>query len=253
MRFATPLMPGRLVRRYKRFFVDVALEDGTVVTAHCPNTGALRGCLTEGSAAWLEPSNNPKRKLAYTWKMVRIGDAMIHVDAASGNRLAEEALMENLIPELGSFDRILREVTVDDSRLDLVLSSGGRKHTEGRRVRWTDDTRVFVEVKSTTMAEQKDSERQALFPDAITTRGQKHLRTLMDVVKRGDRAAMVYVIQRDDCQGFAAAHEIDPDYANLLHAAIRMGVEAYALAARVTPEGVELHRRVPIRMGPHTS
>jgi sugar fermentation stimulation protein A len=248
MLFDPPLVQGRLLRRYKRFFVDVALDRGEQVVAHCPNTGSLLGCLEEGAPVLLLPSDNPKRVLRFTWKMVHIGGAWVGVDTGLAVPLVEEARSLGLLPALAGYERIYREVRYGRearSRIDLLLSRGGRLSagvTNKARALPEDDERVYVEVKNTTLAQ----DGVGMFPDAVTERGQKHLEELMHVVQGGQRAAMVYCVQRADCSVFRPADHIDPTYGKLLRRAQAAGVELYALRARPTPEGITVDAALPI-------
>lgn len=252
MRFDPPLVPGRLVRRYKRFLVDVELEDGSIVTAHCTNTGSLLGCLTEGSPVMLAPADAPGRKLRFTWKMVRVGRRWVGVDTGAAVPLVVEALERDLLPELGGYDRVLPEVPYGRegrSRIDLLLSRGGSPvPRRGRRTLFEGDARAYVEVKSTTLAVPGGGGRHAAFPDAVTARGRKHLHELMGVVAEGHRAAMVFCAQRSDCGAFVPADAIDPDYGATLREAVQAGVEAYALAVATGPRHIRPLRRLPIHL-----
>lgn len=249
MRFEAQLHQGRFLRRYKRFFVDVVLDDGRVVTAHCPNTGRLTGCLVEGAPVLLEPASSPTRKLAWTWKMIRLGRRWVGVDTSIANRLVEEALVAGRIPALAGYARVHREVPYGPagrSRVDLVLSRGGRASPVAGRLGFIGDERVHVEVKNTTLVLPDRAGRVAAFPDAVTARGTKHLEDLSAVVGAGGRAAMVFCTQRSDCTRFAPADEVDPVYGGALRDAIRAGVEAYALGARIGPRQITLTRALPI-------
>lgn len=254
MQFDVPLIQGRFVRRYKRFFTDVRLADGSEVVAHCPNTGSLTGCLVEGAPVALAPASNPNRKLRYTWKMIDLGDSWVGVDTSSANALVEEALRGGVLPELATFDRLVSEVKYGQggrSRIDLLLSTGGHLPV-GRRSPRTlpeGDQRVYVEVKNTTLAYGQGRGRDAAFPDAVTERGRKHLEDLIEVVEAGHRAAMVFSVQRCDCDRFVPADAIDPEYGRVLRQAVARGVEAYALAASIDPTGIALDRPIPIELG----
>jgi sugar fermentation stimulation protein A len=251
MRFDPPLVRGRLVRRYKRFLVDVRLGDGTEVTAHCTNTGSLLGCLPEGAPVMLAPASNPARKLAWTWKMVRVGGTWIGVDTSLAVPLVQEALAGGHLPELAGYDRILTEVKYGregKSRIDLLLSRGGAPVAQrGRRTLFEGDERVYVEVKNTTLAlPGVDGARRAAFPDAVTERGLKHLFELADMRRQGHRAAMVYCAQRSDCTDLAPADAIDPAYGQALREAVAAGVEVYALAMATGPRVIRPMRRLPV-------
>ena len=252
MRFDPPLVRGVFLRRYKRFFVDVRLDDGTEVVAHCPNTGSLTGCLREGAAVMLERAKNPDRKLRWTWKMIRIGRAWVGVDTSIANRLVADAIRGGALPELAGYARTIPEVKYGAegrSRIDLLLSRGGEPERSGSSraalLSYQGDERAYVEVKNTTLIIQ---ERRAAFPDAVTERGRKHLGELTEVVRSGHRAAMVFSIQRADCDAFVPADDIDPAYGQALRRALDAGVEAYALAASIGPRQVRLHRRLPIEL-----
>lgn len=222
MIFDPPLIPGRLVRRYKRFLVDVDLDDGRRITAHCPNTGAMRGIQPAGGRVWLQPADRPGRKLPWTWKLVRVGHAWVHVDAVQGARLAAEAIEAGLIPQLSG--PITTEVPLGGSRIDLRVGE------------------TYVEVKSTTLA----ADRTARFPDAVTERGRRHVEALADAVRAGASAAIVFGIQRPDVDGFSPADAIDPALGEALRRAAEAGVALFALAARVSPRQVALVRRIPV-------
>ena len=237
MKFGQTLIRGRLIRRYKRFLADVRLERegggaGDVITVHCPNTGSMIGCARPGSAVRLSTSDNPGRRYPHTWEMVRAGRVWVGINTILANRVAAEAIGRGLIPDLSGYDRLQREQPFgDSSRVDILLSGPGRR-------------RCFVEVKNVTLAD----DGAALFPDAVTTRGLKHLRELAGEVRRGRgtvRAAMLYLVQRTDCMAFRAAETIDPDYAAGLERAARAGVEVYPLLARVSPTGIQPVKLLP--------
>lgn len=233
MQIGLPTIEGRLVKRYKRFFADVELADGTTITAHCPNTGSLKGCLVEGGRAILRDSGDLERKLRYVWQAIEIGGTLVNVDTGLPNRVVHEAVVAGAIPELAGYDEARREVKYgENSRIDLLLSKKRSKKL------------CYVEVKNTTLAEG----RTALFPDAVTERGLKHLRELMGVVAAGHRAVQFFFVSRDDVKGFAPADEIDPDYGSALRAAADAGVEVLAYSARVSPGALELHQRLEVRL-----
>jgi len=252
VQFDPPLVEGRLIRRYKRFLADVEMPDGEVVVAHCTNTGALLGCLVPGARVMLERADNPRRKLAWTWKMVRVSGTWVGVDTALAVPLVEEAIRRGRIPELAGYDRMVREVpygAAGRSRIDLLLSRGGEPEPapRGRRRLWVGDERAYVEVKSTTLAlPHHERGRVGAFPDAVTERGRKHLAELVHVAERGHRAVMVYCAQRSDVRGFVPADTIDPAYGEALREAVAAGVEAYALAAHAGPRRIHLGKHLPI-------
>ncbi len=230
MKFDNTLVKGTLLRRYKRFLADIELADGTEVVAHCTNSGSMKSCLEEGAAVYLTPVNDPKRKTRFTWEMIKINGDWVGINTGNPNKLAFEAISESLIPELTGYDIVKREVKFGDSRFDIYAEN--------------DREKCFVEVKNVSMKEGK----YALFPDAVTTRGQKHLKTLMEVKKQGIRAVMLYVIQRSDVSVFAPAKQIDPDYAEALKMAFRSGVEIIPMQAEVTPEAIEFVRKLPFEL-----
>ncbi|HET8577669.1 MAG TPA: DNA/RNA nuclease SfsA [Methylomirabilota bacterium] len=229
MRFPAPLIPGTLVRRYQRFLCDVRLADGRIVVAHCPNSGSLLGCKDPGSPVLLSDHNRPDRRLRYTWEMVRVGRIWVGINTARPNRLVEAAIERDVITELRGYRVIRREVMVGSgTRLDLLL--GGPR---GRR--------CYVEVKNVT---SRPDDGLAAFPDAVTLRGQRHLRVLMRLRRRGHRAVVLFVVQRGDCRAFRPWEEVDPDYARLLRRAVKAGVEALPYQARVRAAGIELTSRL---------
>lgn len=227
MKFEKKLVHGRLIKRYKRFLTDVILEDGHQVTAHCTNSGSMKSCLEEGAEVYLSPVDDPKRKTRYTWEMIRIEGDWVGINTSRPNALAFHWLEEGLIPGLEGIRDLKREVSWEDSRFDI--------YGEGP------ENSCFIEVKNVTLREGK----RALFPDAVTTRGRKHLNTLIRVKKKGMRAIMLYVVQRMDVSSFSPAREIDPDYAKTLDEAIRKGVEIFVAQARVSPEEITFHRMLP--------
>ena len=228
-----PLIPGTLIKRYKRFLADVALDDGTLVTAHCPNSGSMMGCSIPGSPVMLSKSPNPDRKLPYTWELVQVGGCWVGLNTMLPNRLTEEAIQDGTISQLQGFEKLRREVRYgsENSRIDILL--------EGK------EGRCYVEVKNVTLVDGET----ALFPDAVTERGQKHLRELMEVVKNGDRGVILFTVQRGDADSVAPADLIDPAYGRLLREAVSSGVEAMAWRAAITPEEIRLTEPLPVILG----
>ena len=221
-----------MVRRFRRFLAEVRLADGSVITTHCPNPGSMRSCLGEGWPVLLSTSPNPRRKLPTTLEMVHNGVCWIGVNTLLANRVVAAAIADGAIAELQDFDTLRREVRYGDhSRIDLLLERGS--------------DRCWIEVKSVTLVD--DSGRYA-FPDAVTTRGLRHLRVLTDAVLRGHRAALLFVIQRADGSVFTTADDIDPKYADELRRSVVAGVQPLAYRAEVTPHGIELAERVPIKL-----
>jgi len=230
MKFKNQLVHGTLIKRYKRFLADVKLDDGTEVVAHCTNSGSMKSCLEEGAEVYLSPVNDPKRKTKFTWEMIKINDDWVGINTGNPNKLAFEAISDGKIPELEGYTTVKREVKFGDSRFDIYAENEREK--------------CFVEVKNVTLKEG----RFALFPDAVTTRGLKHLKTLMQVKEQGMRAVMLYIIQRSDVEIFAPAREIDPVYSKTLNMAIEAGVEVIPVNAKVTPETIELGEILPFKI-----
>lgn len=236
MRFEPPLRRGRLIRRYKRFFADLELEGIGEVTAHCPNTGSLRGCLVPGAPVLAHHSDDPRRRLAWTWAAVEIDGTWVGVWSARAEALVREAIEGGeLLPELAGYPTIQTQVAYGGgrSRIDLLLGREG------------DPRRIYVEVKSTTM---RLAPGVAAFPDAVTERGRKHLDDLRGVVLAGHRAALVLVVQRGECPRFAPAEAIDPAWTAALRRAIRAGVEVYALGVRLDEHVLEASHRLALEI-----
>lgn len=233
MRLPSPLVEGRLIRRYKRFLADVALAGGAVVTAHCPNTGSMLGCAEPGFRVWLSRSENPKRKYPLTWELVEVAaGVLVGINTGRSNALVREAVENGTISELSGYPSIRNEVRFgsENSRADLLLSGGDRR-------------RCFVEVKNVTAAV---SGGIALFPDAVTARGTKHLRELAGVVADGGRAVLCFSVQRQDAGEVRPADDIDPLYGRTLRKALAAGVEAVAYRAEVSTAAIRLLWRIPL-------
>jgi len=233
MKFASPLTEGTLIKRYKRFLADIRLDDGTEITAHCANPGAMLGLKEAGQRVWLSKSDNPKRKLAYSWELTEADNTIIGINTARPNALVEEAINNGTISELQGYETLRREVKYGkNSRIDMLLSDGGKPD-------------CYVEVKNVHLLR---TARLYEFPDSVTARGAKHLAELADMVADGHRAVMVYLIQRDDGDRLRFAAEIDPTYASALAKAHKAGVEAIAYVCRLTPEGIDAYRSVPVEI-----
>ena len=228
MELSSPLVSGTLIRRYKRFLADVQLGDGSTITVHTPNSGSMMGCAIPGSPVLLSLSPNPGRKYPHTWELVQVGGTWIGVNTGLPPHLTREGIENGTVSELQGYSRIRAEVPYGESRLDLLL--------EG------DKPPCWIEVKNVTLVEHG----HALFPDAVTTRGQKHLRELMRIVKGGERGVIFYVVQRCDAVAMAPADQIDPSYGSLLREAVACGVEALAYRSAVSPEGIRLDMRLPV-------
>jgi len=224
-----PLIAGTLVRRYKRFLADVEIDGGGLITAHCPNSGSMKGCATPGSRVYLSRSSNTGRKYPFGWELVHADGFWVGINTGLPNRLTREAIEDGTVAELQGYANIRPEVPYGEhSRIDLLLEG-----PQGR---------CFVEVKNVTLV---DGDR-ALFPDAVTTRGQKHLLELMRVVREGDRGVIFFTVQRGDGNSVSPADMIDPEYGRLLRLALENGVEALAYRALVTPEEIRLTERLPV-------
>jgi sugar fermentation stimulation protein A len=221
MIFSTPLVPARLVSRYKRFLFDAELEDGTFITGSCPNTGSMRGLTEPGSRIWLSQHNvSPTRKYTYMLELVEADGTIVGINTGMPNRLAEEAIRNSVIAPLSGYGTLRREQKYgQNSRIDFLLSADGRAD-------------AYVEVKNVHFMRQPGL---AEFPDTATLRGTKHLQELGNMVTAGHRAVMLYLIQRDDCDQFRICSDLDPVYAAAFNLAIRQGVEAYAVKCRVSP------------------
>ncbi len=226
MRFPTPLIPATLIQRYKRFLADCRLEDGREVTAHCANPGSMLGLAEPGMRIWLEPNDDPKKKLKYGWRLVEhaSGD-FTGVDTSVPNRALKAALETGQIAALAAYSEVRAEVKYgQNSRIDFLLRGEGLPD-------------AYVEVKSVTLSRQPGL---AEFPDSVTARGAKHLRELGDMAEAGHRAVMLYLVQRTDCDRHALAADIDPTYAAEFKAAAARGVERLVIGTKITPEGVEV-------------
>jgi sugar fermentation stimulation protein A len=230
MRWPHPLIPGRLIRRYKRFLADVVLPTGGEVTVHCPNPGRMLGLDAPGSRVWLSEGTNPLRKLPLTLELVEADGGLVGINAMHPNRLVEEAIRAGRIEELAGYREIRREVCYDGgSRIDLLLREPGRPD-------------CYVEVKNVHLRRAAAAE----FPDCVTARGARHLAALRRQVGAGARAVLVYVVQRTDCAAFAVADDIDPVYAGAHRSALAGGVEALCRACTISLEGIELAVPLPI-------
>ncbi len=234
MKYPDPLIPGTLVKRYKRFLSDVALADGETVVAHCANSGTMLSVKEPGAEVWLSPATNPARKLRYTWELIRIGDGLVGINTGLPNALVAEAVTAGAIPELADYEGLRREVEYGrNSRIDLLLSAPDRPP-------------CYVEVKNVTMRRGLAPGTPAEFPDAVTARGTKHLVELTDMVDEGARAVMFYLVQREDCEEVRIADDIDPTYAAALTEAMSRGVEVLCYACRVRTDEVTVTHRLPM-------
>ncbi|SRR5690606_6059369 len=226
MQFSPPLQSATLIQRYKRFLADVVTPAGETLTLHCPNTGAMTGCATPGDTVWYSTSENTKRKYAHTWELTQTqADAWICVNTLRANMLVKEALMADRLPTLTGYSALKSEVKYgsEQSRIDFMLQAEERRN-------------CYIEVKSVTLADKA----QGYFPDAVTLRGQKHLRELMCVAAAGDRAVLLFAVLHSAIDRFLPARHIDPKYAQLLSEAQRQGVEILIYKAELSAENMSL-------------
>ncbi len=237
MRFPDPLMRGRLLRRYKRFLSDIELlegpERGAVVTAHCANPGAMLGLDRPDSEVWLSPARNPARKLRYSWELIRVEGVLVGINTLNPNAIVAEAIAEQRVPPLNGYESLRREVRYGRaSRVDMLLESPDRPP-------------CYVEVKNVHL--KRDG--AAAFPDSVTARGARHMAELAAKAEAGARAVVLFLVQRDDCDHFTVAADIDPAYAAAFDDARARGVEALCYACNVSREAIELERALPLGPG----
>ncbi|MCP4355945.1 MAG: DNA/RNA nuclease SfsA [Proteobacteria bacterium] len=232
MKFQEKLIKGKFIKRYKRFFADVELENGDIAIAHCANTGSMKGVI-DSEIAYISYVDNPNRKLKYTLQILQKGEVKVGVNTHLTNHLAVEAIKNAKVSELADFEELKTEVKygLQNSRIDILLTE-------------SDGTKHYVEVKNISLAENG----VAMFPDSVTLRGQKHLQELMEMVRLGEKATMLYVINRDDCNSFRPAYEIDPEYAKLLKQAISEGVQALAYCCKFNDDEITLDKKLSISL-----
>jgi sugar fermentation stimulation protein A len=228
MKLPQPLIEGRLVRRYKRFLADVDLTDGRRVTAHTPNTGSMMQCAIPGQTVLLSKTNNLQRKLSWSWELVRVNNHWVDINTHRANRVVEEALREDIIPGLQGY-KVRAEFPFAESRIDFVLERS--------------DDKILLEVKNVTLCCKPD---MACFPDAVTMRGQKHLRDLMTATKGGWRAVIFFLVQRGEANSFMPADTIDNVYGRLLREGVAAGVEPLAFRALVSPEESRIGKQLDV-------
>ena len=234
MKFSQALESGRLIKRYKRFLADVELDSGATITAACPNTGSMLGCNVPGSRVWLSTSDSPTRKYRHTWELVEARSGVIvGINTGFPNRLVVEAIQANGIKELSGYREIKTEVRYgnENSRIDILLDGHSKKPP------------CYVEVKNVTAAVENGI---ALFPDAVTERGSKHLRELMAMVAQGFSAVLVFCVQRSDVHEVRPADSIDSVYGKTLRQALTNGVEVLAYRARISPWEIALEQKIPV-------
>ncbi len=227
-----PLIEGRLIKRYKRFLADIELDTGEKVTAHCPNSGSMKGCAIPGSQVWLSVSDNPKRKYKHTWELIKVPETMIGINTLVPNKLVKQSIENGLIQELSGYDRVKAEVkTSRHTRLDLLL-----ENETGEK--------CYVEIKNCTLVE----EGTAMFPDAVTVRGQKHLDELEHLVSLGHRGIIFFLIQRMDAKAFKPAAMIDKVYAEKLKKVVENGVEIIVRDTVINTQVIRIRNIVPVHL-----
>jgi sugar fermentation stimulation protein A len=230
MKFQNPLHAGKFIKRYKRFFADVEMNGETVV-AHTANTGSMKMCLGDNWPVLMSYHDSPTRKLKYSLEMINNGSTWIGINTGLTNHLAINAIKDGTVKELQGYDEIKPEAKIGNSRIDILLT---KKNTQEQ---------CYVEVKNVTLI---DGEGHCLFPDAVTERGQKHLKELMELKHQGIRAVMLFIVQREDCTSFKLDNPIDAMYSALLKEAIKNGVEALVYQCKLTPEEIKVDHRIEI-------
>ena len=231
MNFKKKLISGELIKRYKRFFVDVKIDNKTV-TAHCPNTGSMMGLLEKGNKVWLSKSDNPKRKLKYTLQVIESNGSKVGVNTHLTNKIALDAIYKSKIQNFKNYDFVKQEIKFGNStRFDLLLTKKNKK--------------IFIEVKNVTLSRQKGI---AEFPDAITSRGQKHIQELLNANKQGYNIYLLFVIQRDDCNKLKIANDIDPKYCELLTKAVKKNLNVLCYDCKFSSKGIKLNRKINFKI-----
>lgn len=231
MKFKNKLIPGKFVKRYKRFFADITLDENSeIIVAHTANTGTMKTCIGEGWPVLVSYHDSPTRKLKYSWEMIHNGKTWIGINTSITNGLAIEAIKNGAIPELAGYQNLKPEAKIGQSRIDILLSN-------------SPDEQCYVEVKNVTLVENNS----ALFPDAVTERGQKHLQELMDLKAQGIRAVLLFIVQREDCDHFSLNNEIDPTYIQLLKEAISKGVELLVYQCNMQAEEIIVSKKLLIK------
>ena len=240
MELPTPRIEGRILKRYKRFLADIELDSGEVITAHVANTGSMKTCWEPGQKVRLSHYPDSKRKLPYSLEMTHNGKSWIGVNTSRTNQLVREAIQNGTIKELQNYRHLVPEVKINASRLDFLLHDG-----EISNESCAFKNPCYVEVKNVTLLGE---DHFGLFPDAVSTRGQKHLQQLAQLARSKTRSIMLYVINRQDVRTFAPAHQIDPDYARLLSEAHSVGVEILAYQCRLTANKIAIRNPIPIKL-----
>ena len=229
MEFSKPLVKGKLIKRYKRFFTDVRI-DKKIVTAHCPNTGSMKGLLDEGNEVYLLPNNDPKRKLKYGLEIIKTKKNLVGVNTHMANKITYHALKNNLIKELKNNDKIKPEVFFNkETRFDFLIEKNKQK--------------IFLEVKNVTLFRDKDT---AEFPDAVTERGSKHLSTLIDAIKKGYKSYLLFLVQIENMEKFKIARDIDINYYNNYLLAKKAGVNFLAYRCGISSKKIYIEKKLKI-------
>jgi sugar fermentation stimulation protein A len=234
VQFETPLIPGRFIRRYKRFFADIRLDDGTVVVAHCPNSGSMKSCLVPEGRVWLSAHDDPKRKLKYTWEVAEVGAAYVFVHPVRANHLVREGIETGVITELQGYDTVIAESRISaQTRFDFLLTR--------------ENHRCYVEVKNVTLWLGNG---RISFPDAVSTRASKHVRELVELKQKGHDATLVFCASRTDATSVEPADDIDPEYGRILRWAVEQGLTLLAYRVTIDPTGahpsIKLTQRIPV-------
>ena len=231
MNFENKLISGLFVKRYKRFFADIKINN-KIITAHCPNTGSMYGLLKKGNKVWISKSNNPNRKLKYTLEIIEDENSKVGVNTHSTNKIVYHALQNNLIEGFDNIAEIKQEVKFGlNTRFDFLVS--------------TKKYKAFIEVKNVTLSREKDL---AEFPDAITTRGLKHINELLKASKKNYKIFILYLIQRDDCKSFAIAKDIDPNYSNALSKAVKNKLNILCYDCKFSSKGIKLNSKIELKI-----
>jgi len=231
MEFENKLISGLFIKRYKRFFVDIKINN-ELITAHCPNTGSMYGLLKKGNKVWVSKSTNPNRKLKYTLEIIEDQKAKVGVNTHSTNKIVHHALQNNLIKELKNSVEIKPETKFGkNTRFDFLVINK--------------DFKAFVEVKNVTLSREKT---KAEFPDAITSRGLKHINELMNACKKGYKIFILYLVQREDCKSFSIAQDIDSDYANALTKAVKNNLNVICYDCKFSSKGIKLNKKIKIKI-----
>ena len=231
MNFKNKLIAGIFIKRYKRFFVDIKL-DNKIITAHCPNTGSMYGLLKKGNKVWLSKSNNPNRKLKYTLEIIEERKTKVGVNTHSTNKIVYHALQKNLIKEFNNISKIKTEIKFgSNTRFDFLIINKNKKS--------------FMEVKNVTLSRKK---KIAEFPDAVTSRGLKHIKELIKARKKNYKIFILFLVQRNDCKSFTIAKDIDPNYSDALTKAVKNNLNILCYDSKFSPKGIKLNNKIKIKL-----